>query len=216
MRNNLYQSLLVCFLGPLQLDSPLHQSKCAHPTLPLLYCCSGAKEKCKYYFRAINVFCWLRCCPFPLGSGCPEHRTGWEPGFPGRLCLQTTASAAVLRYCTWQNLSSVPLMAVPVSSRQIDVFLLNAENHTSSAWSKLVILGFFLTLRAVNLQKWFHHLGWDLNLSGRNQHVPIYSSGSRVSLVISISDLMWGFLGGEGFLATNYSCLIALHPLLQP
>lgn len=168
----------------------------------------------------IDVFCWLLTSLLLISLGV------WMPWAQDRLgacisCTVVTLDRDIidsLRYRTWQNPSLVPLMEVPVSFHQIDVFLLNVKNSTSSTWSKLVILGFFPMLRAVNLQylqKWVHHLGWDLDLSERNWHVPIYLSGNRVSLMISVSDLMGVFLGEEEFLAANYFCLISLHPLLQ-
>lgn len=146
------------------------------------------------------MFCWLLTSLLLISLGV------WMPWAQDRLgawisCTVVTLDQDIvdsLRYCTWQNPRLVPLMAVPVSFHQTDVFLLNVKNSTNLTWSKLVILGFFPMLGAVNLQylqKWVHHLGWDPNLSERNRRVPIYLSGSRVSLTISISDLMWVFSG---------------------
>lgn len=153
----------------------------------------------------IDVFCWLLTSLLLISLGV------WMPWAQDRRgacisCAAVTLDQDIvdsLRYCTWRTPSVVPLMALHVSFHQINVFLGDVKNSTTSAWSKIVIWGFFSLLWAVNLQylqKLVYHLRWDL--SERNRPGPIYPGGSSLSLMISISDLIWAFLGGEGFLAT--------------
>lgn len=166
--------------------APHHSTSTCIPQL----CCWSSTEIQTWM---TDTFCWL--LPSWCSALCGLHALSTDQAgscIRSAVVIFDQSIINGLRCCTWHNPSLLPLLTVPVSFHQIDVFLLNVKTSSSSSLDQTVILVFscFGSVKLQCLQKRVHHLGWGLNISKRNVCILIYLGWARISLRTSSSDLL--------------------------